>query len=260
MQRTLSLIKVKSRKHVSGNRTSSGRIKRKGRSGKRSSQTRFRFKTWGGKRDGAGRKAQGEKAGVPHRPRPVLARRFPVHITLRVVRGLPTLRAKQCMDVIRAALYAGSQYRGFRLVHFSVQDNHLHLLCEAKHKKALSRGMQGLCIRIAKRLNKELGRKGRVFADRFFSRILKTPQEVRASLAYVLNNRLRHIARTGGDSACVSEADPCSSGPWFDGWRVRPPPVGLGPPFPIAPSRTWLLSKGWMATRCGLIRLDEVPG
>ena len=249
MQRTWSLINIKSRKLGSGNRTSSGRIKRKRRRRKSPSQTGFRFKTWGGKREGAGRKSRGKKAGVPHRPRPALARRFPVHISLKVVRGLPTLRARQCMEVIRAALYAGSQYRGFRLVHFSVQDNHLHLLCEAKHAKALSRGMQGLCIRLAKRLNNELGRKGRVFADRFFSRILKTPQEVRASLAYVLNNRLRYMAQKGGDSACVSEADPCSSGQWFDGWRVRPPLMGQGPASPHCYCRHVVVGHGLAAVR-----------
>ena len=258
MQRTWSLINIKSRKLGSGNRTSSGRIKRKRRSRKRPSQTGFRFRTWGGKRKGAGRKPRGKRAGAPHTPRPALARRFPVHISLKVVRGLPTLRSKQCMQIIRGSLHAGSRYRGFRLVHFSVQDNHLHLLCEAKHAEALSRGMQGLCIRIAKRLNKELVRKGRVFADRFFSRILKTPQEVRAALTYVLNNRLRHMAQTGGNSACVSEADPCSSGVWFDGWKVRPSPMDLGPASPIAPAGTWLLSKGWR--RRGLLHLDEVPG
>jgi len=164
------------------------------------------------------------------------------------------------MNVIKMAFYGGKERNGFRLVHFSIQDNHLHLLCEAKHAKALSRGMQGLCIRIAKRLNKELGRRGRVFGDRFFSRILKTPQEVRSCLTYVLNNRLRHIAKTGGDSACVSEADPCSSGPWFDGWKRGPARAepDRAPPAPIAAARTWLLSKGWR--RRGLIRLDEVPG
>ena len=260
MQRTWSLINVKTRKHGSGSRTRSGRIKRKRRSRKRPSQTGFRFKTWGGKRPRAGRKPKGDKAGVPHHPRPALARRFPVHVSLKVVRSLPTLRSKRCMKVIKSAFYKGKERNGFRLVHFSVQDNHLHLLCEAKHGRALSRGMQGLCIRIAKGLNNELGRRGRVFADRFHSRILKTPQEVRASLAYVINNRLRHMAQKGGDSACVSEADPCSSGPWFDGWKRAPAragPSGQGPPS-CAPARTWLLSRGWRW--CGLLSLDEVPG
>ena len=163
------------------------------------------------------------------------------------------------MRVIQEAFYKAKERNGCRLAQFSVQDNHLHLLCEAKHAKALSRGMQVLRIRIAKGLNNELDRRGRVFADRFFSRILKTPQEVRATLAYVLNNRLHHMAQKGGDSACVSEADPCSSGPWFDGWKMQPAP---GDPYrgapPCAAPRTWLLSRGWR--RRGLIHLDEVPG
>lgn len=260
MQKTWSITKRKSGKHRSSTRTSSGRVKRKRRSRKRPIQAGFRFKTWGGKRDGAGRKPKGERAGVPHRPRPALARRFPVHVSLKVVGGLPALRSRQCINVIQRAFYEAKERHGCRLVHFSVQDNHLHLLCEAKHSRALSKGMQGLCIRLAKGINRALKRKGRVFSDRYFSRILKTPQEIRAALSYTLNNSLRHMAKNARGSAVVSEADPCSSGPWFDGWRVRParpPPEGEGLP-PCAPARTWLLSTGWR--RRGLIRLDEVPG
>ena len=90
------------------------------------------------------------------------------------------------------AFGAASEREGFRLVHYTVLSNHLHLLCEALDRRELSRRTQGLAIRIAKKLNRVWGRIGKVFADRYFDRILRSPREVRSALAYVLNNARRH--------------------------------------------------------------------
>ena len=111
--------------------------------------------------------------------------------------------------------------------------------------EALARGMQGLTIRMARHLNRALGRRGRVFADRYFSRVLKTPREVRNCLAYVLNNEQRHrLGKRPGLRAL--QLDPFSSAPTFDGWRVQPlvRPRDTGPPA-VVPPQTWLLATGW---------------
>jgi REP element-mobilizing transposase RayT len=152
--------------------------------------------------------------------------------------------------VIRACFGKGCERFGFRLVHYSVQSNHLHLLAEAKDRKSLWRGLQGLFVRIAKNLNKLWERRGRAFDDRYHRRLLRTPREVRNALCYVLHNAQRHGLRIAG-------IDPCSSGPWFDGWssgsRVRT--AGQGP---VVRARTWLLGAGWK--RRGRIGVDERPG
>src|SRR5262245_29007489 len=109
---------------------------------------------WGGARRGAGRKPQGARPGVPHRPRAALAARHPVHVTVRVRTGLPSLRGAQVRPVIFTALAAGAERFGFRLVHFSVQTNHLHLLAEARDRRALARGVKGLLVRLARALNR----------------------------------------------------------------------------------------------------------
>ena len=167
---------------------------------------------------------------------------------------MPYLRKQDCWEALRAAFVAGKQSaRGFRLVHFSVQGNHLHLICEATDKLALSRGMQGLSIRIARRLNRCAGRSGRVFAQRYHSRILRTPTEVRRALAYVLNN-YRHHSRDRLQSDWI---DPLSSAPYFEGWRTRPHRWKLPDGNPTMPPTTWLLGTGWR--RLGLIPPDEVP-
>ncbi len=204
----------------------------------------------GGPRKGAGRKPKGDKALVKHEPRGALASRYPVHVTLRLRSGMPALRRKGEHAVLLGCFEKARERFGFRLVHYSVQNNHLHLLCEAKGREALSRGMQGLMIRVAKGLNRFWGRKGTVFADRFHDRVLRTPREVRNALVYVLHNAKKHGLRM------KLGMDYFSSGAWFTGWKesftlhgqARRACSGAG---------TWLLAVGWR--RSGLLSLWERP-
>jgi putative transposase len=152
------------------------------------------------------------------------------------------------MAMLRGAFEAGKERFGFRLVQFSVQADHLHLIAEADDSRALSRGMRALGIRIARRLNRVLRRTGRVFVGRFHARQLKTPTEVRNALRYVLNNA-QHHGRRG------ALPDPCSSGPAFDGWRDRI--VSKLPSAPVCAARSWLLRVGWR--KRGRIGLRELP-
>ena len=212
--------------------------------------------TWGGKRTGAGRPPVGEKAGVSHEKRPLLASRHPVHVTLRLLPHAANLRYRSCLRIIRKALDAGHERLGARIVQFSVQTNHIHLIVEAKDRQALSRLIQGFSIRIAKGLNKLMDCRGRVLSDRFHMRILKTPLEVRRALLYVLNNLRKHW--TGRRNRPPSP-DPCSSAYFFDGWREQLPvrAADSGPPV-VAAARTWLLTTGWK--RHGAISLRAAVG
>ena len=212
------------------------------------------FMRRGGARKGAGRKPKGLKAGVSHRERAALAARYPVHVTLRLGQGLPRLRNKRAYGVLREAFRKGSERFGFRLCHYSVMSNHMHLIVEAKDRRALSRGMQGLVIRIARGLNRLWERSGKVFSDRYHDRILRTPTEVRNALNYVLNNARRHAL------ALKWAIDFFASGPWFDGWRGRRTlvEVPVGVDRPTAAAHTWLLIKGWR--KRGLLSPTEVPG
>jgi REP element-mobilizing transposase RayT len=196
---------------------------------------------WGGRRRRAGRKPKGERAGVPHRSRPVHPRQ-PLHVTLRVRPEVWSLTGKHVYRVVRRALVAGCERFGFRMVHHSVQGNHIHLLCEADDARALGRGLQGLNVRVARAINRLMrGRRGPVFADRYHARSLRTPTEVRHALNYVLRNREHHAMQR-----CVPTDgvfDPCSSAAWFDGWKRRLPPPDE--PHPGAAPVTWLLRVGW---------------
>jgi putative transposase len=193
---------------------------------------------WGGRRKGAGRKPNGKKAGVSHLARPALASRFPIHVTVRIAEGLPNLRVRSAYEVIFGAFEAGGAERpGFRLVHYSIQGSHIHLIAEAKSADSLSRGMQGLQIRIARGLNRIWNRKGKVFADRFHAHILKTPREVKNALAYLFDNARKH------GHALKTKLDVFTSARWFGGWRHRSPRSKYA--NPLGRAHTWLLRQGW---------------
>jgi putative transposase len=148
---------------------------------------------------------------------------------------------------VQRALAEGS--RGdFRVLQSSVQRDHVHLIVEAVDVRTLSRGLQGLAIRIAKRVNRVLGRHGRVWGDRFHARALRTPREVRNALVYVLQNWRKHVPGARG-------VDERSSGKWFEGWRT--PIRRIVGHRPIVSPRTWLAAVGWR--RLGLIHPDEGP-
>ena len=159
-------------------------------------QLEFHLPQRGGKRKNAGRKPNGEKALVSHEARAKFANPMAVLITLRVAGHVWNLRSGRSFRRIRAAFEKARGRFGMRLIEFSVMGNHLHLVVEADDSEALSRGMQGLSIRIAKSLNAMMGRRGSVFADHFHSRLLKSPTELTIAIAYVLGNAAKHFSET----------------------------------------------------------------
>ncbi|HEY3358468.1 MAG TPA: transposase, partial [Polyangia bacterium] len=169
--------------------------------------------TWGGRRARAGRKP-GPRPCVLHRGRPEHVARHPTHITLRARAGLPSLRAPNLCAVIERAIAAANRSDG-RVVHYSVQGDHVHLIIEAHDERALSSAVRRVAIRVALAVNRLLARRGPVWGDRYHRRDLTTPREVRNALVYVLCNARKH-------GRPVADLDPCSSARWFDGWRRRP--------------------------------------
>jgi REP element-mobilizing transposase RayT len=223
----------------------------------------------GGWRPGAGRKpAPG--ARVLHRARGEFPGRCPVHVTVRLRRRIPSLRRARFVRAFRRSLCECSVRAGFRLVHYSIQRNHLHLLVEAEGAAALGRGMKSLAARVGRCVNRVFARAGPVLDGRYHHRVLTTPRAVRHALAYVLLNARHHYYERHRRPPPGVDLDPASSARRFDGWKPPPPasPRGGGAEGASSVShsvsqetaapRSWLLRTGWRRHR--LIDPEEVPG
>ncbi|HEX3760568.1 MAG TPA: transposase [Kofleriaceae bacterium] len=227
------------------------------------------FKKRGGKRRGAGRPPKGQRAGSPHKQRPYLHARYPVHVTLRVVGAVGNLRRRCVYQAIREATLTTARREDFRIIHASIQRTHVHLIVEADDKAALARGMQGFQISAAKHLNAAISkgkpgprRRGTVFPDRYHAEIVTSPRQARHALSYCLNNFRKHREDV---TAPASDwmIDWFSSAVMFPGWAEYgdAPFLWRGPatydPLVVYQPTTWLLKEGWKRT--GTISCHEVP-
>jgi len=149
------------------------------------------FAIRGGKRKGAGRKKI-YKDLLPHSKRPPISMHYPLHITIKLKPGIKTLRKRDCYKLFRESVKQAVLF-GVSVVHYSVQSNHVHLIVESKSRTALACGMKSLCIRLAKGINNIHGTIGKIFCDRYYLHILKTPTEVKEALVYVFKNTAKAI-------------------------------------------------------------------
>lgn len=175
----------------------------------------------------------------------------PLHVTMRAVSGLPSFRRERLFAAFERALRT-TRRDDFRIVEFSVQDNHVHLLVEADDNDSLARGMKSFSVRANRLFNAACGRgRGRVWADRYHRRELTSARQVRNALVYCINNYKKHQRVTHGRP----RIDPWSSARWFQGWTaVRKADDG---PRPTEDARTALLRVAWR--RHGLLHPGEAP-
>src|SRR4051812_27494612 len=228
------------------------------------------FKKRGGKRRGAGRKPRGARAGSPHCKRPELNARHPVHVVLRAIAAVGSLRRRFTYKAVREATLTTARREDFRIVHVSIQRTHVHLLVEADDKKALAAGMQGFQISAAKHLNAAISkgrpgprRRGTVFPDRYHAEIITSPTQARHALRYVLGNWRKH-EEDRRQPMSEWNIDWFSSAAMFPGWSDYDEDehfLWKGPdtydPLVVYLPMTWLLREGWK--KAGPISCRDVP-
>ena len=220
----------------------------------------------GGWRPGAGR-PRIHKSRVEHESREPFKAAAPVLVTLKVRKEVPRLRTGRFVRSFRRSLCQCSIREGFRVVHYSIQSDHLHLIVEADSTKALANGMKSVGARFARCVNRIFDRSGSVLKERFHHAVKLSPQEVRRALAYVLLNSRKHFRRRTGKVPPVI-LDEASSGRWFTGWTTAPPRENgrlrrflhrTDDQCEVASPTTWLLRTGWKK-RGARIDPSSVPG
>jgi REP element-mobilizing transposase RayT len=218
------------------------------------------FQKRGGKRRRRGRKRSAWRAGSGHRKRPELKARHPVHVVLRAIAAIGSLRRRSTYKAIREATLTTARREDFRIVHVSIQRNHVHLLVEADGKRALAAGMQGFQISAAKHLNAAISkgkpgprRRGAVFPDRYHAEVITSPRQARHALRYVLCNWRKHEEDQRSPMSDW-KIDWFSTAAMFPGWAEyapyeEEPFLWRGPqtydPLVVYQPRTWLLRDGW---------------
>ncbi len=231
---------------------------------RRSRQLELDVRAPGTRAPGAGRPRKrwprGVKPPASHVKRESFAKGRALHVTLRTLPVARNLRRMDAYQAVRVGARVVLARSGFRLVHFSIQSNHIHLIVEAESQAELANGVRAFSISVAKSLNAKLGRRGPVFADRYHAKAIAKPTQMRNALQYVLTNWLHHRP---SHHEITEEVDPYSSGADFLGWRE----LGDTRQFvrddgfervPLASPRLWLTREGWR--RGGEISVFTVPG
>ncbi|MCW5806635.1 MAG: transposase [Deltaproteobacteria bacterium] len=191
------------------------------------------FRTWGGARVGAGRKKVRRKSDPSHRTRDAHPGWHPVHVVLRTLPAVGRLRRRRIYQAIRRAVAKTWGCVEYRIVHISIQHNHLHLLVEASSKETLALGMQSFATCAAKAINKALERAGKVFAHRYHATAVHRAR--RATRSPTSSATGATTARPAA-RACTSTGSPRRSR------STAGPPAATGSPtstihFPSAPPR-----------------------
>jgi len=239
------------------------------RARKRHVQVELEFKTWGGKRKGAGRPPKSFRSSERHTTRERFDRLTPVHVTLRLVSAFGTLRQRDTYFALRKATRAVLGRSDFRIVHISPENDHIHMLVEADNDTALAKGVQAFEISASQRLNRAISkrrgtkRRGTVFADRYHSRLIKSPTQAHHALNYVLNNWRRHDQDEDWGETRFWDVDYMSSAVSFPGWKelsTKPFMYDVSPDERLCVARphSWLLHTGWQ--KVGAISMYETPG
>ncbi len=141
---------------------------------------------WGGLRFKAGRKRVHSK-GVAHERREKVNARTPLHVNFKYRLNV---RNKETLKLLKRSIQNARKH-GLRVLQYSFQKNHIHLILEADSNVILTKGMRSLTITFAKGLQE-----GRVQLERYHLHVLRTVRETKHALQYVLFNQQKHESGT----------------------------------------------------------------
>lgn len=195
---------------------------------------------WGGKRRNAGRK--NKTSTVNHMKREKVDPKYPMHITMKMKKGIVSLRGPKMCAVLKRSL-GKAKKRGLNVIHYALEDNHLHVFAESESNCSLRSGLTSFGSSFGKAARRLTGGRGAVFAGRYHMRVLKTPRQTKNALAYVLLNHSKH-------QGAKPYVDNKSSAVFFGDWRALLGDryrIDESPPRPdyLTDAQSWLGRVGW---------------
>ena len=138
----------------------------------------------------AGRPAKVDR-GIRHIRRERFNKPSALHLTIKVRENKADIQNKRILKALHHAIKRARLQR-LRVIHYTLEYNHAHLVVEANDNKVLHKGMQAFGISIAKAINKMKQVKGAVYKHRYHLRKLKTRREVKNAIQYVFGNGIKH--------------------------------------------------------------------
>ena len=102
---------------------------------------------------------------------------------------------KRYLAGIRSIILESKKKFKINITHYHISNNHFHLVMifKKEDKVNISKYMQWLGTKLAIFVNKVLKRHGKVFYDRFKSKIVETKRYLVNLFRYVVNNSLKHL-------------------------------------------------------------------
>jgi hypothetical protein len=136
----------------------------------------------------AGRPAIRDK-GIRHTRREEIIAPRPLHLTIKLIRA--DVQNKSILKGLRHAILR-ARLQGLRIIHYSLEHDHVHLYAEASDNKTLAKGMKALGGSLVKKIHRHLGTSGSFYKTRYHLRILRSAMEVKHVLNYILKNGIKH--------------------------------------------------------------------
>lgn len=141
-------------------------------------------------RKGGGRRPKHDK-GIRHIKRPEIKRLTSLHLTVKILKDKAGIKNKQTLALLKHAILKARK-KGLRIIHFTLEYDHVHLLVEANDNEVLGRGMMVFGVTMAKGINRLKSIKGTVYKHRYHFRKINSPRELKNVLHYIFNNGIKH--------------------------------------------------------------------
>jgi putative transposase len=113
------------------------------------------------------------------------------HVTSRTNNKIRAFENNLSRKIMLIILKDAKDKFRFQLANFCIMPTHIHLLIEPGEGTSLSRIMQWIKTRSAKRWNFLHGSKNHLWGDRYFARAIKNPQEYESVMNYIDQNPVK---------------------------------------------------------------------
>ncbi len=141
-------------------------------------------------RKGAGRPALHDP-GIRHTNRPHIKKPASLHLTIKVKKKKAEIKNKSVLKILKRAIL-NARKQGLRVIHFSLEYDHVHLLIEADNNLILGKGMQAFGVTLSKAINRLKKLKGGVYKHRYHFRQISSTRELKIVMNYIFTNGLKH--------------------------------------------------------------------